>query len=96
MKPKKAEALNCIRAAITALDEEIQKPEVARVADLHTLSEFRMLLKKMHEDVELDALSVPEVKRGGMGRVIADSWPWSSVVGDLVIKAENAFLELRF
>ncbi len=49
----------------------------------------------MHKDVELGTLAAPDVKGGGMGRVIADSWPSSSVLGELVVTAENAFIGFR-
>lgn len=94
MTLKHAKVLTDIRSALDSLSCELNKPASERIAETATLNAFVANLERMASDIENGVLPPESERRGGMGRVITDGWPLASSLGDLIIRAENGFLNL--
>jgi hypothetical protein len=88
-------ALGAVAAALAALDEELQRCREGRdsVSNVEQLGAFRKELVHWYRLLESNALPNKDARRAGMSRVIADSWPFDSELGRLLISAEKAYME---
>lgn len=58
------------------------------------LVKFKHYLEEMLKELNFTQLPSKSFRNKGMGHVIVDSWPLNSVLGDKIISAENAYLDL--
>ena len=56
------------------------------------LLRFREELERMHQELESGALPPKDMRYVGMAHVIVDSWPLNTVLGPLIVKAEDAYI----
>jgi len=94
MTPKQETALKQIAVALDALVAELSKADRDLVAKRTTLNGFRLQLEKMSADIEANNMPPKNERRGGMGRVVVDSWSLTHPLGEKIIMAERAYLEL--
>ena len=83
-----------IEKAIHDVDAEILAHAEGRgtVSNETQLSKFRATLENMAAELRGEDRGSIAV---GMGRVIADSWPYTSVLGETIVSAEQAFVRER-
>jgi hypothetical protein len=88
-------ALGVVAAALNAIDEELQRRREGRgsVSNVEQLVAFRKELVHWYQLLESNALPNKDARRPGMSRVIVDSWPFDSALGQLLISAEKAYME---
>lgn len=89
----KYEVVKKIDAAIKAIDEHLNGTIVdVKISSIpnNQLLSFKDKLVKMKIQVEQDSLSPYQVP--GMGRVITDSWPFNSSVGEKVLESEQSYI----
>lgn len=60
----------------------------------NNLKRFKTILEEMLSAMVSGKLPPPETRNRGMGRVIVDSWPSDSRLGELIIKAEDSYQEI--
>jgi hypothetical protein len=93
---KTEKAIELIRKAHTLVAEEIAAC-IAGNGTIGTLSQLKTVQKELEEmerKVIYD-LVPPRAARGrSMGRMICDSWPLGSVLGDSVLAAEEAYVRI--
>jgi hypothetical protein len=88
--------LSAVVAAIEAIDEELRAHEVGRghVSNARQLAAFRSSLESMKHQIDSGAMPPRAERLTGMGRVIADSWPFNSELGALILEAEQRYLRM--
>lgn len=86
--------LKSIDAALAELDFEIGKAATEKLAPVHILERFRENLIKMKSDVESEILPPKIERKKSMSRVIVDSWPLESKLGEIIVKAETLYYSL--
>jgi len=94
---KKAQAYEAIKAAITALEEELNNrniPEIGPKSRLQLEEMLRMLRlmeKKLRGEEKIDQT---DIYGYGLGRVITDSWPDpGDTLGKLLLNAEQLYVQ---
>lgn len=86
------QALIKLNEALIALEKEALKGEGAWVfVSAQQLEMFRSELKRMLTNLEAETLPPKAERLSGMGRVIVDSWPLGSSLGETIIDAERAY-----
>ncbi|WKJ90898.1 hypothetical protein QZJ86_01875 [Methylomonas montana] len=90
---KRDVALQRINEAIIAIQEELKRCEFGKegVSNPHQLVVFLQELRQMESELGNRDPALPRKRTHGLGRVIADSWPLGSVLGDLIVRAEIAY-----
>ncbi|WP_269859640.1 hypothetical protein [Streptomyces sp. RPT161] len=88
--------LPSVTAAIEAVDEELQahKAGHGHVSNPPQLTKFRQTLESMKHQIESNAVPPRAQRLTGMGRVIADSWPFDSELAALILEAERRYLRM--
>ena len=91
---KTEQTLQIIRAAKLAVIEEIHKnhEEKQMVATFSQLSAVKKKLETMELTICNNSLLPKASRDRNMGRMISDSWPLGSTLGELVLSAEEAYL----
>ena len=92
MTEKKKKALDAIDNAIKKINEHFSgttDPAIASIPSDH-IRRLQKSLIEMKRCIEEDR---PEQGKSliGVGRVIADSWPYDSIIGGLIVEAEQCF-----
>jgi len=84
-----------IQQAIYAIDNELRskKLPVSGAMSTEQLEQFRFALTKMLHSLDSDSTTEPVLSNGGLGRVIIDSWPLNSSLGEIILEAEQLYLE---
>lgn len=82
-----------VRKALEELNVEIARHRAGegRVSEPHQLERFRQQLVAMEKELQSGNLTGNHV---GMGRAIVDSWSWDSPLSELLLAAEQQYLEL--
>ena len=90
------DALTLTTRAIEAVDEELNahKSGRGRVGNLRQLAAFRDNLKTMKHQIESGNVPPRDERLMGMGRIIADSWPYDNELGKLILEAEQQYLKM--
>jgi hypothetical protein len=95
-----------IKYAISAIDRELispnidnfvssgDKPEEEKLVYRHQLLLLKTDLESMSVDVETGNMPKKDVRNRGLGRIIADAWDEHSMLGNRIISAEQAYMEL--
>lgn len=87
------DTMELIRSAIRGIDAELAAQAEGRgtVSNEAQLTEFRACLELMILELRGEPRGVVQV---GMAHVIADSWPYTSALGETIVKAEQAFVRV--
>ena len=82
-----------IKSAISAIEEEISRKELPTNGpmSLPQLKEFRQTLYQMREVLLDQNNSWQRQRTMNMGKIIVDSWPLDSKLGEIIIQAEDEF-----
>jgi len=85
------DTMELIKNAIQDIDTELAAHSEGRgtVSNEAQLKEFRACLETMVLELRGETQGAVQV---GMGHVIADSWPYSSDLGETIVRAEQAFV----
>jgi hypothetical protein len=88
--------LRRLESAIEAIDAEIARHEAGNgeVSNRQQLRSFRDALAEAFRRVESGHVPPKASRSGGLARVIVDSWPFNSALGDAIIAAEDGYLKL--
>lgn len=83
--------LEIINQAIKAIDAELssQSQGHGTVSNPIQLQKFRAYFEKMRNEIENESLSKTSF---GISHAIVDSWPLNSALGELLVRAEQAYL----
>lgn len=94
IEPNVEKALGSVREAVAALDEEILAHQEGRgsVSSPAQLSNLRRTLATMESQLGTGPLPPRSERLRGAGRAIADSWPFDSSLGRLILTAEQRYL----
>lgn len=86
-----------VRAALAAVDEEIEQWRWGRgtVGSEPQLKHIRHRLSEMLGHLAAGWLPPRENRAADLSRVIADSWPFGSALGEVIVEAERAYLATR-
>jgi hypothetical protein len=87
-------AKKTILEALELINKEIILHQNGRslVSSQPQLKKFKRYLEKFLYEIENDNLTFENV---GIGKIIADSWPYDSLLGEKLIKAEQVYLSLK-
>ncbi len=93
---KNDKALHAIRVAKSAVDQELERHRVGSgtVSSPQQLASINEQLDAWEREVVNGAIKPRQDRDRGMGHMISDSWPLSSPLGELVLKAEEAYVTL--
>lgn len=93
-EPDVQKALSSVREAVAALDEEILAHQEGRgsVSSPSQLSNLRRTLAAMESQLGTGSLPPRSERARGAGRTVADSWPFDSSLGRLILTAEQRYL----
>ena len=88
--------LSSVVAAIEAIDAELDAHEAGRgrVSNTRQLEKFRVTLESIKRQIESEAVPPRAERLTGIGHVIADSWPFDSELGALILEAEQRYLRM--
>ncbi len=86
-------ALAWVRRALQRLGDELARHRAGcgQVGTIGELETFRSNLLAMEREIEVGSVSGSYL---GMGRVIVDSWPWDSTLGEALLAAEQEYRAL--
>ncbi|MGP3975916.1 hypothetical protein ACTWQF_18300 [Streptomyces sp. 8N114] len=93
---KTQRALKAVEAALAAIEEELSEHAAGRgtVGNPKQLKTFRANLEILQGQVMLGTLPPRGQRLSGMARVITDSWPSDSSLGEALLTAEQRYLSL--
>lgn len=87
--------LKTIRQAIEALDAALIEPNLApKGSTKEQLQYIRQALVLMLDDLVSQSVSIFESERRSFGRIIGDSWPINSQLGEILLKAEHEYIQI--
>lgn len=88
-------ALTATARALSGVDEELQRHGVGqgRVSNAKQLAAIREQLTLMETQLSSSQLPPKEQRVRGAGRAVADSWPFDSALGAMVLEAEQLYLK---
>ena len=77
-----------------SINDEIDKHNngIGTVSNLKQLENIKNILLKIQDEINNDKLSFTNF---GLGRMIVDSWPFDSILGQNIIKIEQNYLSLK-
>lgn len=87
---KRDKAIAICNQALHELTSELAK-EKCTIADRSQLLHFKGFLEKIIWQLENNHLPPKNERGSGMGRVIVDSWPLDSKLGNLLCSAEQTY-----
>ena len=96
---KRERARGHVRAALRALDAELQRHErrAGGVGKPQVLRQCRSHLQAILDQIQRDAVPPEPLRLRGMGHMIVDSWPYDDALGELgelLVAAERSYLDL--
>lgn len=80
--------------AIRAIDHEIDAKSLGDGIRISTLLKIRNIFNRRLEYLRNGTILPREYRPSGIGRVITDSWPNKSLLGDKILKAEHSFINM--
>lgn len=85
-----------IRSALRLIDEELalHRSGAGRVSSETQLRLIKDKLLSMQTQVESDNLPSRQERIRGIGRMVADSWPFDSELGSVLIDVEQSYLKM--
>lgn len=87
-------ALAVTRRALPEIDEELTRHAAGdgRVSSTGQLASIREQLARMEAQLSSPPLPPKQQRLRGAGHVIADSWPYDSPLGSVILDAERLYL----
>jgi hypothetical protein len=88
-------ALVAINRAIAAIDVSLAKHDIPATgpASMAQLTDFRRELLSMLDNLQNQDWPRRDQIHQHIGRIIVDSWPLDSELGDMLIRAENMYIK---
>jgi len=88
-------ALTATTRALSGIDEELDRHTAGqgRVSSAKQLASIREQLAQMELQLSSPELPPRAGRLRGAGRVIADSWPYDSPLGSMILEAEQLYLK---
>lgn len=88
--------LHLVRTAQSALNEELARCRAgaSTVGPLNQLTKVQATLGAIESVVQSGILPPPCDRISGVGRMITDSWPNDSELGNMILEAEQAYRSL--
>lgn len=88
--------LHLVSKAKSALNEELERYRAGEstVGPLNQLTKVEATLGAIELAVQSGILPPPRDRISGVGRIITDSWPNDSELGNMVLAAEQAYRAL--
>ena len=90
---RRIEVVKKIDVAIKAIDEHLNgtcvDSKISSIPNNQLLS-FKDKLRNMKKQIEYNSL--PLSQAFGMGRAIADCWPFNSIVGEKILESEQSYI----
>lgn len=85
-----------VKLALKNVEDEInlRRQGKGTVGNLAQLETIRDVLFKILSQIDSGNIPPRSMRQSGMGRFIIDSWPIDSKLGELIIKAEQAYKNL--
>lgn len=89
-------ASQALRIAILAVDEELaqHRQGAGTVSTPAQLAAIREELENWAREITSGAVTPRSARNSGLGRMITDSWPLSSKLGQVVLAAEESYVSL--
>jgi len=97
IKDKKIKkVLSFTQQALDELKEEMQRHESGngKVSSPVQLKKMYKFFDEILKELESGKIPSKEMRNRGVGKVIIDSWPFDSPLGEILLKAEQAYLDL--
>jgi preprotein translocase subunit SecE len=97
IKDKKIKkVISFTRQALKELKEEMQRHElgIGKVSSLPQLKKMYNFFDDILKELESGKIPPKEMRNRGVGKVIIDSWPFESLLGKILLNAEQAYLKL--
>jgi hypothetical protein len=93
---KTEHTLELIRTAHRAVSDELARSATGTgvVGTPVQLTSVKQKLEEMERAITSDALPPRPLRHRGMGRMVSDSWPLGSSLGEMVLSAESAYVQL--
>ena len=90
------EATDLVKSAIKSLEGELTSSPDPKLAGVPRSQKevFQQRLVKALNFLESGKLPEESRRNLGLSRAIADSWPFDSKLGEQILKAERAFMEV--
>ncbi|MEU9214802.1 hypothetical protein [Streptomyces sp. NPDC048415] len=88
-------ALNATTQALSGIDEELERHAAGqgRVSSAKQLASIREQLTQMAQQLSSSQLPPKAQRLRGAGHVVADSWPYDSSLGVVILEAEQLYLK---
>jgi hypothetical protein len=86
---RRERAFALLKQALDTVEAELAAPSAGRCRD--TLGTCRETLRGYLAALEADALPPKRAREEGLGRLVADAWPFGDPVADAILRAERAF-----
>jgi hypothetical protein len=84
-----------INEAIQAIQKELLVAENGQsVVSVVILQDFLAALKTLRELIETGGVPPKSQRSVYMGRIITDSWPFDYYLSEVVVRAENSYLNI--
>jgi len=89
-------ATKLVSLALESLNREMSTSPDPKLAGVPKVQKeaFKLKLQKMHDILVSGSLPEKNMRSLGLGRAIADSWPFDSKLGEEIVKAERAYIEI--
>ena len=97
IKDKKIKkVISFTRQALKELREEMQRHELGngKVSSPAQLKKMYKFFDEILTELESGEIPPKEMRNRGVGKVIIDSWPFDSLLGEILLNAEQAYLKL--
>lgn len=90
------EAIDLVKSAIETLDGELTSSPDPKLTGVPRSQKevFKQRLEKILNFLQSGKLPENSRRNLGLSRAIADSWPFDSALGEQILKAERAFIEV--
>ncbi|WP_399926915.1 hypothetical protein [Streptomyces kanamyceticus] len=88
-------ALAATEQALSGIDEELERHAAGRgsVSNPGQLAHLREQLVHVVQQLSAPPLPPKEQRLRGVGRVVADSWPYDNPLGGMILEAEQLYLK---
>ncbi|MFH8608422.1 hypothetical protein ACH4D5_13170 [Streptomyces sp. NPDC018029] len=88
-------ALAVSERALSGIDEELARHAAGRgsVSNPGQLAALRAQLLQVVQQLAAPPLPPKDQRLRGIGRVIADSWPYDNPLGGMILEAERLYLD---
>ncbi|MFI1680611.1 hypothetical protein [Streptomyces sp. NPDC020607] len=94
-EPTTRKALATTERALSEIDQELERHAAGRgqVSTPGQLTSLRRQLAQMAAQLSTPQLPAKDQRVRGIGRVVADSWPYDNPLGGTILEAERLYLK---